>query len=318
MRRVTFNAPGPWVRLKPDTTYARAHVVSGFSRTALLLSVALALGASCRRAPAPTPEVVAISAATLPADPGDAAWQTAPEHVAPLLLQDLVEPRLMKPSTREVRVRALVNSSEVAFRLEWADGVANDLPGAGRFLDACAVQVPQKADVNAPDPQMGQQGRPVEIAYWRADWQATVNGRDDSIQALYPNATVDHYPFEARPLEPGSDAQQQMARRYAPADAAGNRRGGLRQSVVEDLIAEGPGTLSPATATTSRGRGIRTQNGWAVVITRRMPDGLAPRGRTQVAFAVWEGSAHEAGSRKMRTGWAGLSMRGQSAVGSGQ
>lgn len=280
------------------------------SASILLLSVAIAAGVSCRRAPAPTTEVVAISSrATLPADPGDPVWQTAPEHVAALLPQDLVEPRLMNASTKEVRVRAFSNGSEIAFRLEWVDGVANDLPGAGRFLDACAVQLPQKADADAPNPQMGQQGHPVEIAYWRADWQATVNGRDESIQALYPNATVDHYPFEARPLVRGSDAQRQMARRYAPADAAGNKRGGLRQSAVEDLVAEGPGTLSPAPATTTRGRGMRTQSGWAVVITRRMPDGLAPRARTQVAFAVWEGSAQESGSRKMRTGWVGLSMR---------
>lgn len=275
----------------------------------LLLPVAIAAGMSCRRAPAPTPEVVAISSVALPADPGDAAWQTAPEHIATLLLQDLVEPRLMKPSTKEVRVRALSYGSEMAFRLEWADGVADDLPGTGRFPDGCAVQLPQKADVNAPDPQMGQPGRPVEIVYWRADWQATVDGRDDTIQALYPNASVDHYPFEARPLEPGSVAQRQMARRYAPADAVGNRRGGLTESAVEDLVAEGPGTLSPAPTTTSRGRGLRTRNGWAVVITRRTPDGLALRARTQVAFAVWEGSAHESGSRKMRTGWVGLSMR---------
>lgn len=275
----------------------------------LALAPVLMAGVSCRRAPAPVREVVAVSTAALPSDAADAAWQSAPEHVAPLLLQDLVEPRLMKPSTTGVRVRALSNGRDVAFRIEWTDASADDLPGAGRFPDACAVQVPQKADVNAPDPQMGQQGRAVEIAYWRADWQATVNGRDDSIQALYPNATVDHYPFQARPLAPGSEAQQQMARRYAPADAVGNRRGGLRTSPVEDLIAEGPGTLSPAAATTSRGRGTRTPDGWAVVLTRRMPDGLGPGGRTQVAFAVWEGAAKESGSRKMRSAWVGLSMR---------
>ena len=284
---------------------ARARVVSVW-----LLSAALVLGVACRRPSAPTPEVVAVQAATVPVEPDDAAWQTAPEHVSALLLQDLVEPRLLTPSTTEVRVRALATRTEIAFRLEWADAVSDDLPGAGRFPDACAVQLPQTASVNAPDPQMGQVGRPVQIAYWRADWQATVNGRDDSIQALYPNATVDHYPFEAPPLERGSDAQQQMARRYAPADAVGNRRGGLRQSTVEDLIAEGPGTLSPAPATTSRGRGKRTQTGWTVVITRTMPDGLAPGARTQVAFAVWQGSAQESGSRKMRSGWIGLSMRG--------
>jgi DMSO reductase family type II enzyme heme b subunit len=279
----------------------RAHI--------LLLCLVIAIAASCRRPPAPTTEVVAIPVATLPADPGDSTWQQAPEHMAALLLQDLVEPRLLRPSTRDIRIRALASGAEMAFRLEWADAIANDLPGAGRFPDACAVQLPQKADVNAPDPQMGQPGRTVEIAYWRADWQATVNGRADTLQALYPNATVDHYPFNAPPLQAGSGTQREMALRYAPADAVGNRRGGLRQSAVEDLIAEGPGTLAPAAATTSRARGVRTPNGWAVVITRRMPDGLAPRGRTEIAFAVWEGSAREAGSRKMRTGWVGLSLR---------
>jgi hypothetical protein len=276
----------------------------------LLLAVAIiAASVACRRAPAPTREVVALQVETLPIDPADTSWQSAPEHLAPLLPQDLVEPRLMKPSTPDVRVRALANGSEIAFRLEWTDAIVNDLPGAARFLDACAVQVPQKADVNAPDPQMGQQGKGVEIAYWRSDWQATMNGRDDTIQSLYPNATVDHYPFQARPLEPGSDAQRQMARRYAPADASGNRRGGLRQSAVEDLLAEGPGSLSPAPMTTSHGRGVRTKDGWSVVLVRKLPDGLGPRGRTQVAFAVWEGSVQEAGSRKMRTPWVGLSMR---------
>jgi DMSO reductase family type II enzyme heme b subunit len=78
---------------------------------------------------------------------------------------------------------------------------------------------------------------------------------------------------------------------------------------VEDLVAEGPGTIAKAPATTSRGHGARTPQGWAVVITRAMPDGLSPTVRTQVAFAVWEGSAQEAGARKMRSGWVGLAMR---------
>jgi DMSO reductase family type II enzyme heme b subunit len=275
--------------------------------------LALAAGTSCSRTPAPTPEVVALSVPALPSDPADPAWQTAPEHVAKLLLQDLVEPRQMKASTSEVRVRALANTREVAFRLEWIDPVVDDLPGSGRFLDGCAIQLPQKADANTPDPQMGQAGKGVQIAFWRADWQATVDGRGTTIRDLYPNATVDHYPFEAKSLEPGSDAQQQMARRYAPADAVDNLRGGPRTAAVEDLVAEGPGSLSPAPADNSghaHGRGVRTPTGWAVVIARALPDGLSLQSRTQIAFAVWEGSAQEAGSRKMRTGWVGLSMRG--------
>ena len=274
--------------------------------------IAVASAASCRRAPELTPEVVAVMAASVPADPGDPAWQNAPEHVEKLLLQDLVEPRLMTPSTPEVRVRAIASPTEIAFRLEWPDHAVDDLPGNGRFVDSCAVQLPQKADPNAPDPQMGQAGKGVQITFWRADWQATVDGRGTAIADLYPNATVDHYPFEAQSLEKGSDAQQQMAKRYAPAEAAGNLRGGPRTSAVEDLVAEGPGSLAPASATTARGRGVHSGPGWSVVITRPLPSGLSPTTRTQVAFAVWEGAAKEAGARKMRSGWVGLSIRGTS------
>jgi hypothetical protein len=266
-----------------------------------------AVAAACRRVPAPTPEVVAVHAAALPERADDPAWAGAPEHIAVLLLQDLVEPRLMTASTPEVRVRALTSGSQIAFRLEWVDADVNDLPGAGRFSDGCAVQLPQKADVTAPDPQMGMAGRGVDITYWRADWQAAVNGREDSIRELYPNAAVDHYPFDAPSLAP--DEHAQMARRYAPADAVGNRRAGPRTVPVEDLIAEGPGTITRAPATTSQGRGERTPQGWAVVITRPVPDGLTPASRTQVAFAVWQGAAQEAGARKMRSAWIGLAMR---------
>ncbi|MCC7123440.1 MAG: hypothetical protein IT178_01220 [Acidobacteria bacterium] len=277
------------------------------------LAVLVSVGAAgCSRSVESTPDVVAAPAAAVPELPGDAAWNDAPEHVERLLLQDLVEPRLMEASTTEVRVRAIASANEVAFRLEWNDASLDDLPGNGRFVDGCAVQVPAAADPNAPDPQMGQVGKSVQIAYWRADWQATVDGRGTAITDLYPNATVDHYPFEAPSLEAGSDAQKQMASRYAPADVAGNRRGGPRTSAVEDLVAEGPGSLSGAAAAkAARGKGVRTPTGWSVVIVRPTPEGLSPSGRTQVAVAVWEGSVKEAGGRKMRSGWIGLRLQGR-------
>jgi hypothetical protein len=275
-------------------------------RSRVVLVSWLALLASlpaCRRPPRAVNEVVAVTAAEVPLDPAAKAWDSAPEHTARLLLQDLVEPRLLTPSTPEVRVRALTNGASVAFRIEWADASLSDVPGPGRFVDACAVQIPQGVSPEPPDPQMGNAGRPVEVTYWRADWQAWVDGRGDTIRDLYPNASVDHYPFQAPSLEAGSAAQKEMARRYAPAEAVGNRRAGPRQSAVEDLIAEGPGTLAPAPATVSKGKGIRTKDGWRVVLVRPVPSGVAPGSRTQVAFAVWEGSKGEAGARKMRTGW---------------
>jgi hypothetical protein len=46
-----------------------------------------------------------------------------------------------------------------------------------------------------------------------------------------------------------------------------------------------------------------------VVISRKLPDGLEGGARTQIAFAVWQGSEQEAGARKMRTGWIPMVVR---------
>ena len=278
-------------------------------RAAPLLLLLVLLGACGQRPPAPTAEVVAVSRGAIPADPADAVWQSVPVHIAPLLLQDMVEPRLLKASTAEVRVRAITDGTRIAFRLEWADAGKDDLPGPARFADACAVQLPAATAGVIPAPQMGEQGKPVQITLWRASWQAVVDGRGDTIKDLYPGAAVDHYPFEAASLEKGSAAQKEMAARYAPARALGNAMAGPRQRPVQDLIAEGPGTLSPSPAGRSDGLGKRTAGGWAVVISRDLPLGLSPGKRSQVAFAVWQGAQQESGSRKMRTGWIPLAVQ---------
>lgn len=274
---------------------------------AILLCLA-ALGA-CRRGPGTVPEVVVLQADKLPSAPDDAAWNSVPEHVARLLLQDLVEPRQMKATTQEVRVRALSDGARVAFRLEWADGNLSDAPGPSRMVDAAAIQIPARTGTEPPAPQMGDDNGVVHVTYWRADWQAAVNGRGDTIRDLYPNAQVDHYPFEAQSLEKGSDAQQEMARRYAPARALGNLRAGPREKPVEDLVAHGPGTLSPGPPLDSGGLGKHGRQGWSVVISRKLPEGMAGGARSQIAFAVWQGSEQESGARKMRTGWIPMVLR---------
>jgi len=276
-------------------------------RTLMLCSpagaVLLLIVTSCSQQPQRTAEVVAAPGQQLPAEPGDSLWNQVPEHLAKMIPQDLVEPRLMTPSTAEVTVRALTNRTEIAFRLEWLDDSKSDTPGPAAMVDACAVQIPQKLDKEPPDPQMGMAGKSVQVTYWRADWQASVAGRGDTIRDLYPNAAIDHYPFEAKSLEPGSQAQKEMALRYAPARALGNLRSGPRAQPVEDLIASGPGTLAPGPSLGSTGKGRHEKSGWSVVIRRPLPEGLSPGQRTLVAFAVWQGSQHEAGARKMRTGW---------------
>jgi hypothetical protein len=281
----------------------RAEHPTRWSSVVLLAAAGLAAVACQKGPPTSTAEVVVVTRASLPSDPTDGAWQEVPVHPAPLLPQDLMEPRLLKPTTAEVRVRAITDGTRIALRLDWADATKSDLPGPDRFSDACAVQFPAKVTSEMPGPFMGERGKPVEITFWRAAWQATVDGRGDSIKDLYPGAAVDHYPVQAPPLEKDPQARREMEARYAPARALGNRMAGPRERPVEDLIAEGPGTLAPAPPAGSAGRGRRTTDGWTVLISRTLPEGLGPGKRSQVAFAVWEGSQEEAGARKMRTGW---------------
>lgn len=251
----------------------------------------------------PATELVVLNRPALPADATDKGWAEIAESLVPLLPQDMVEPRLLQPSTPAVRVRAISDGTKVAFQLSWDDATDDDAVKPAHFGDACAVQLPAATSADVPAPQMGEPGKAVEITYWRAAWQATVNGRPDTVKALYPGASVDHYPFEAAPLQKEPQAQQEMARRYAPARALDNPMAGPRQQPVQDLIAEGPGSLQPAPKQVASGGGVRTANGWTVVLIRPLPAALVQGQRSQVAFAVWDGASGEVGARKMRSAW---------------
>ena len=274
-----------------------------------VLPTVLLIFASCQTAVVLTADVQVIPAPAVTLDPNDPIWNDAPTHGSKLILQDLVEPRQMKISTQEVQVKAVTDGNEVAFRLEWIDESQNDAAKPHNFVDGCAVQLPLRMDANVPAPQMGEIGKTVQISYWRADWQAIVDGRADNIRSLYPNALPDHYPFEARSLDGDANAQREAALRYSPARALGNDRQGPRAQPVEDLVAEGPGTLTRNPQTFSKGKGVRSGSTWSVVIARPLPEGLSIGSPSQIAFAVWEGSQGETGARKMRTGWVTLTMK---------
>jgi hypothetical protein len=278
------------------------HAVNDMTRlralptSCLLAALVLLLTACAGPQPTSSPEVVAAVLDRLPTAPDDRAWDDVPFHTAELLLQDMVEPRLLEPSVPRADVRAITDGVRIAVKLSWVDATHDDLPGAARFSDACALQFPVDDSPDVPAPQMGEEGRRVEIAYWRASWQASLDGRPDTIQAAYPGATVDHYPFEAASLEEGSAERRELERQYAPARALGNPMEGPRDRSVQDLIAEGPGTLTPAASQRSEGYASRS------------PEGLGGHRRTQVAVAIWDGNRDEVGARKMRSGWIPLRL----------
>lgn len=275
-----------------------------------------AAAAACGRGPTIDAAQVTVPLVTgvLPAeDPSSVLWDRAPEHPAALVAQDVVEPKLLVPGASRVRVRALHNGEWVVFRLEWEDKTRDVLPQTGITSDAVAVQLPVEGGSAVPDPAMGEEGKPVHICYWKAVWQddAERAGRgQDRIAALYPNATTDHYPFLANPA-----AKDEMARRYAPAEAAGNpvtsRRG---QSAVQELVAHGYGTTTAAPTQRAVGKGTWRSGRWLVTIARPLDGGpgmarMAAGQKTYLAIAVWDGASRQAGARKMRSAWIPVVLR---------
>jgi len=272
------------------------------------LAVALGVTSSASRLYAADAEIRVARRNALPSSPTEDTWKGIAAARVALIPQDMVEPRQLRATTADVMVRAVSDGTRVAFLLEWSDASNDDTTKPAEFADACAVQLPLDAAADVPAPQMGEPGRAVEITYWKASWQASVDGRPDTIAALYPGASIDHYPFEAPPLENNPAARQAMAQRYAPARAAGNDIAAPRQRAVEDLVAEGPGSLAPAKTQVSTGSGVRTPSGWAVILARPLPASLSGGQRSQVAFAVWNGAHDEVGARKMRSGWTPLTI----------
>lgn len=280
---------------------------------------ALVALASCSRKPAgDTEQIVAprVQGALPLEDPASALWRQAPEYSATLLKQDVTEPMLTEPGVDRVNVRALHNGEWVAFRLEWNDPTQDLIPLAGHSSDAAAIQFPFQAGDQLPDNAMGEKGKGVLIWYWKAVWQDDTSRaqakRGDRIASLYPNAAIDHYPFQA-----SDSARAEMEKRYAPARAAGNPITTLPgDGPVQVLMAEGFGNTHVAPAQSGRGKGLWSNGKWMTTIARPLAGGadlgdLIAGKRSYVALAIWDGAKSHAGSRKMRSTWIPLVLRTQ-------
>ena len=280
----------------------------------LVLAVIAQLSVACGRGPTVNPaEVRAVRAAgELPGlDPLSPRWDSVPQHPARLMVQDVTEPRLTVPGVDLVNVRAMHDGTSIVFRLEWADATSDLIPDVGRGSDAAAIQLPLQPGADVPDAAMGEKGKGVQIAYWKSVWQDDADragSGKDRMTALHPNATTDHYPAQA-----GGDAKEEMERRYAPARAAGNPMLTARNGAVQEIVAEGFGSATPAPAQKASGRGVWANGKWMTTIARPLNEGagaanLQPGQRTYIAFAVWNGAERHTGARKMRSGWIPLVM----------
>ena len=88
-----------------------------------------------------------------------------------------------------------------------------------------------------------------------------------------------------------------------------------RTTPVEELTAEGWGTLTHQDQSATTGKGAWKDGRWAVVFTRPLTTddeldyqfgGDMPQ---QVSFAVWDGSAGNVGGRKQWCNWIGFEVQ---------
>ncbi len=174
-----------------------------------------------------------------------------------------------------IGVRAVHWDERLYVMVEWADTTPDW--GSARpeeFSDAVAIQFPAVAASTVPAICMGQADRAVNIWQWRADNQ-------QGVPDLPEGGYVDLYPF--------TDELHYTAR------AAGNPVA-TAAGAVQNLVAGGFGTLSPADSQTVIGNAVHGNGRWSVVMSREFaaPGESQPvfsgQGPVDVALAVWDGS----------------------------
>jgi len=212
-------------------------------------------------------------------------WADAPSRTVSLSKQQMAIP-YGGGSVGELDVQALTNESHVSIRLTWTDPT-NDtsLRAPGNYSDAAAVML---RSGEKPPITMGATGKPVNIWYWRAQWQYGVNDSSEWGNDMYA------YPHPDAETKPGLAAGNPLSKaRYA--------------EFGQNYYAAGYGSLSHAPEQNVQARGTRNGDEWSVVFTRKhTTDGKydAPFRRNEsmyLAFAVWNGSADEVNGKKSLT-----------------
>ncbi len=221
----------------------------------------------------------------LSTEPNAALWAQA-QVVTIRLSPQQIAPPFGGGAVKELQARALHNGRQIAFLIEWADAT-KDMESAqtDKFSDAVALQFPYQMAAQ-PSPFMGDGRNAVNIWHWQAAWQ-----RDIDEGGL---ADVDRvYPPYAHEVPYGI---------YVGRDVGNWRAQRDHKTPVENLIAQGYGTLTHQEQQHVLGKGIWENGRWKVVFRRALQTGLAGDAsfteKILVNFAVWDGAQAERGARK--------------------
>lgn len=237
-------------------------------------------------------------------DPTDGAWKDTVAVRVPLTAQR--GSYAAGGSVATVSARALHYNDTLYVRVEWKDATKDEsTTRVEDFSDAVALEFPAKTASTVPSVCMGQADAGVNIWHWRADSDA---GLRDPVE-IYAGASVDGYP--------STDALFYTAR------AAGNQYANPDLGAVQTLVSQAFGQLTTSTVQDVAGKGVWENDTWAVVFARPYTSegpehaGFSAGARTDVAFAVWDGSQGERNGMKAASQFITLSIAGAKAPGGG-
>ena len=262
------------------------------------------------------------------------AWrEVAEETIIPMSGQVVAKPRNYNPTVKVVYVQAVTNGKEIGIRLRWTDGTRDEkFIQSEQFKDAAAVEFPVKKPETLPDGKphfaMGNADQTVNIWHWKSEWQKDMAGMAD-MEDQYPNmamGSAGYYMYEPASRGTAIDKRTSFIDAGSGKDEGvfntGSWAGNIfsdrtkRISAVEDLNAEGFGTLTTQAHQDVKGSGDWSNSEWSVIFIRPVstPDAndaqLDKMGDyVPVAFAIWDGSNGERDGLKSVTSWHYLKMK---------
>ncbi|MCA9755610.1 MAG: hypothetical protein KDA27_07395 [Candidatus Eisenbacteria bacterium] len=245
----------------------------------------------------------------LPAVASDDVWSEAPVRSVEVRPQVVTMPILEDTTATVVEVQAVTDGRTISWRLSWMDPVPDTATDSGRFTDAVALQFPVSRNASF---MMGGRDQRVQILHWKGIWQRDVEEGFQDVQDLHPNYWADLYWFaEAGGLPRVPDSfRDERSHAWFPAMQAGNPFSQFdRAQPIEELTAEGFGSLTSQPSSASWGSGAWADGRWTVVVSRPLrtddsADYQFTRGMIgNVAIAVWQGGDGNVGGRKRYSEW---------------
>lgn len=274
----------------------------------VVATLAALLVASCgnKTASITSSDIKVVMIDAVPLDPDHANWGRLMDVTIDVLPQQITFPSLKEASVKKLNVRALADKQWLGLRLEWEDATVDEMLETDKFTDGVAVEFPL-GELAKTNPMMGDPQNPVYLVHWKAAWQRDVDKGRTDVQDLHPAYWADPYPFVAGgyPYPVQESFESANSRRYLPGVAAGNPVSKIsRRWPVEELQAEGFGSLADHRFQDAQGKGVWANGKWRVVLLlpRISSDGANPKfpdkSTTSVALAVWEGKSKNIGGRK--------------------